>query len=320
MKPKTRNILIGLAASVAVAYFAVGSLCYLIIGNVRGSCGPHKENRPDKIVFNDGWPPIDLTRYTISPYESVRFPSRQAGINIAGYWAEARPGAPAVILVHGLGGCKNAIDVLVPAGMLWRNGFNVLLIDVRDVGDSDSEDGWTSAGNDESLDVLGAWDWLVATKGYAPDRVGLFGVSMGGAASLYAFHDEPRIAAIFLEGTFASLLATVAYQLTGYGLPGFMAQPAAVTFRLVSGENVMARTPIQAISDVGDRPVYIVHSRGDRRISISQSHELAAAALDAGVNVRAWFPERSEHLQTPALYPQEFERRLVRFFRETLGK
>jgi hypothetical protein len=37
------------------------------------------------------------------------------------------------------------------------------------------------------------------------------------------------------------------------------------------------------------------------------------------VNVKAWFPERSEHLQTPALYPEEFERRLVRFFKEALG-
>ncbi len=320
MKHKTRNILIGVAAFLIVAYFAIGLTCYLVIGNVRGSCGKHAVNRPDQILYSDGWPLMDLPAYAISPYETVRFPSRQPGINIAGWWAEAQPGAPAVILVHGLGGCKNAIDVLVPAGMLWRNGFNVLLIDVRDVGDSDPEDGWTSVGNDESLDVLGALDWLVTAKGYAPERVGLFGVSLGGAAALYAFHDEPRIAALFLESTFASLLATVAYQLTNYGLPGFIAQPAAAVFRLVSGEDIMAHTPIEAISTVGNRPVYIVHSRSDRRISISQSHELAAAALAAGVKVQAWFPEQSGHLQTPALYPEEFERRLVGFFREALGQ
>lgn len=318
MKRKTRKIVIGIAVTLVVAYFGIGLAAYLIIGNVQGSCGQHAINRPDKIMFTDGWPPIDLARYAISPYETVRFPSRQSGINIAGWWAETDPAAPAVILVHGLGGCKNAIDVLVPAGMLWRNGFNVLLIDVRDVGDSDPEDGWTSVGNDESLDVLGAWDWLVTTKGYAPERIGLFGVSLGGATSLYAFQDEPRIAALFLEGTFASLLAVVADEMTGYGLPGFMAQPAAAVFRLISHENIMAHTPIAAIRSAGDRPVYIVHSRSDRRISVSQAHELAAAALDAEVDVKAWFPERSEHLQTPALYPEEFEQRLVGFFRETL--
>ena len=319
MKRKTRNILIGVAAFLIVIYFVIGLSGYLVIGNARDWCGNHAVNRPDKIQFDDHWPPMDLAAYAISPYETVRFPSRQPGINIAGFWAEAKPGAPAVILVHGLAGCKNSIDVLVPAGMLWRNGFNVLLIDVRDVGESDPEDGWTSVGNDESLDVLGAWDWLVTTKGYTPERIGLFGVSLGGATSLYAFQDEPRIAALFLEGTFASLLAVVADQMTSYGLPGFMAQPAAAVFRLISKENIMAHTPIAAIRSAGKRPVYIVHSRGDRRVSISQSHELAAAALDAGVNVKAWFPERSGHLQTPAFYPEEFEQRLVGFFRETLG-
>ena len=101
-------------------------------------------------------------------YESVRFPSRQPGINIAGWWVEGKPGAPAVILVHGLGGCKNAIDVLVPAGMLWRNGFSVLMIDLRNIGESDFVDGRSTAGNVEYQDVLGAWDWLVTNKGYQP--------------------------------------------------------------------------------------------------------------------------------------------------------
>src|SRR5512136_355589 len=153
-----------------VLYAGTGYALFAALANVRGSCGQHAVNRPDRILFDDHWPPIDLARYAMRNYETVRFPSRQPGINIAGWWVPGAPGAPAVILVHGLGGCKNAIDVLVPAGMLWRNGFSVLLVDLRDVGDSDSEDGWTSAGNEEYLDVLGAWDWLVTRKGYAPER------------------------------------------------------------------------------------------------------------------------------------------------------
>jgi hypothetical protein len=31
-------------------------------------------------------------------------------------------------------------------------------------------------------------------------------------------------------------------------------------------------------------------------------------------------PENGEHVQTPAVYPQEFERRLAGFFREALGE
>lgn len=304
---------------VAVLYVGTGYAVFAAVANVRGSCGQHAVNRPDRILFDDHWPPIDLARYAMPNYETVRFPSRQPGINIAGWWVPGAPGAPAVILVHGLGGCKNAIDVLVPAGMLWHNGFSVLLVDLRDVGDSDSEDGWTSAGNEEYLDVLGAWDWLVTRKGYAPERIGLFGVSLGGATALYAFSEEPRVAALFLESTYAHLMETLADDLSEDGLPPLLAHPAAVIGSLVSKENLLGHDPVSAIRMAGNRPVYIVHSRTDRRVSIRQSEELAAAARAAGVNVSTWFPEKSQHLQTPAVYPEEFEQRLVGFFREALG-
>jgi len=303
-----------------VLFTGSGLALFVGIANVRGSCGRHVVNRPDRILYTDGWPPIDFSRYAMPNYETVRFPSRQPGIDIAGWWAPGAPNAPAVILVHGLGGCKNAVDVLVPAGMLWRNGFSVLMIDVRDVGDSDTEDGWTSAGNEEYLDVLGAWDWLVTAKGLAPKHIGLYGGSMGGATALYAFSHEPRVAALFLHSTFAGLLAAFADILTSYGLPGFLGYPTAVMGRLVSGKDLLEHTPAEAIKHAGDRPIYIVHSRSDRRISIRQSQELANAARAAGANVTTWFPENGLHLQTPAVYPEEFEQRLVGFFRESLGR
>jgi uncharacterized protein len=309
-----------IALLVLVVLFAGSGLALFVgVADARRSCGPHAVNHPDRILFTDNWPSIDLSRYAMPYYETVRFPSRQPGIDIAGWWVPGDPGAPAVILVHGLGGCKNAIDVLVPAGMLARNGFSVLMIDLRDIGDSGTEDGWISAGNEEYLDVLGAWDWLITEKGLAPERIGLYGGSMGGATALYAFSHEPRVAALFLHSTFSSLLAAFADILTGSGLPGFLGYPTAAMGRLVSGEDLLEHRPAEEIKKVGDRPIYIVHSRSDRRISIRQSQELAGAARATGVNVTTWFPENGLHLQTPAVYPEEFEQRLVGFFRGALG-
>jgi dipeptidyl aminopeptidase/acylaminoacyl peptidase len=311
-----------LIASLALAVVLAGSGVALFggVGNARRSCAPHKANRPDRILFDAGWAAIDLSRYAMPDYETVRFPSREPGIAIAGWWVPGAPDAPSVILVHGFGGCKNAADVLVPAGMLWRNGLSVLMIDLRDFGDSDIENGWTSAGNDEYLDVLGAWDWLIAEKGFTPEKVGVYGGSMGGLAALYAFSHEPRIAALFLQSTFGDLVATFADILSSYGMPGSLASPIVAIGHLVTGEDVLEHTPADAIRQAGTRPVYIVHSRGDRRISFRQSEELADAAQAAGVNVTAWFPENGDHLQTPAAYPEEFERRMVGFFRENLGE
>lgn len=302
------------------AYAGMGCVIYNELADVEGSCDEHLANRPDLFELHPEWPSLDVSPYFMAEYEVVRFPSRQEGISIAGWWIDNDPDAPAVILVDGLGGCKNSIAVLVPAGMLWHNGFNVLMIDLRDTGDSDYEDGRSAIGNEEYQDVLGAWDWLVEVKGFAPERVGLFANSLGGATALYAFSEEPRVAAIFLQSTFGNLQQIIAEELRRNGYPAFLAPGAIVMGRVISGDNLVAHNPISAIKKAGTRPVYVVHSRADTRIAVEQSEQLVAAAREAGVNVTTWFPEQSEHVQTPAVYPQEFEQRMTDFFQGALGR
>jgi fermentation-respiration switch protein FrsA (DUF1100 family) len=330
---KTRNkVLIGIAIALVVllvvAYFGMGYVIYDKLGNVKGSCNEHLANRPDNFALHPEWPAgFDLTPYFMTGYETMKFPSRDPGIEVAGWWNPAKSADPnaestasTVILVDGLGGCKNSIAVLVPAGMLWRNGFNVLLIDLRDTGDSTFQDGRSTIGNQEHRDVLGAWDWLVNEKGFDPKRIGLFANSLGGANANYAFSAEPRIAAIFLQSTFGDLQQIVAAELARNGFPTLLSFPTLVMGSVVTGENLFARSPVETIRQAAGRPVYIVHTRADTRIDINQSEQLAAAAQAAGANVTTWFPENGEHVQTPAAYPQEFEQRLVGFFNETLGK
>jgi uncharacterized protein len=318
------KVLIGIGSAVVVllvvAYFGMGYVIYDKLGNVKGSCDEHLANRPDNFALHPDWPAgFDVTKYYMSPYETVKFPSRDPGIEVAGYWMPTDPAAPAVILVDGLGGCKNSIAVLTPAGMLWRNGFNVLLIDLRDTGDSTFQDGRSTIGNQEHRDVLGAWDWLVKEKGFDPKRIGLFANSLGGANANYAFAAEARIAALFLQSTFGNLRQVIAAELKRNGYPTFLAPGALAAGSVVTGANLFARNPVTEIREAAGRPVLIVHSRADTRIDINQSEQLAAAAQAAGAKVTTWFPENGEHVQTPAVYPEEFERRLVGFFRQALG-
>jgi dipeptidyl aminopeptidase/acylaminoacyl peptidase len=310
-----------LAGAAAAAYFGIGYVVYRRMATVRGDCDEHLANSPDHFVDigSEEWPPLDFSPYYMARYETVRFPSRQAGLNISGWCVEGDPGAPAVIFVHGKYGCKRAQDVLLPAGMLARNGFHVLMIDLRDVGDSDPDDGRASIGNDEYLDVLGAFDWLVQQRGFAPSRVGLFANSMGGAAALYAFGEEPKVPALFLQSTFGNLRQVMREELRRNALPALLAPAAIIMGRAIDGVDLLARDPISAMGEARGRPVYIVHSRNDPRIDVNQSEQLAAAARAAGARVTVWFPEKGNHVQTPAWYPEEFERRMVGFFRDSLG-
>ena len=53
------------------------------------------------------------------------------------------------MVTHGLSSCKCEGAILVAAGMLHRAGFNVLLYDLRNHGQSDSDGGRTAMGNKE---------------------------------------------------------------------------------------------------------------------------------------------------------------------------
>ena len=128
------------------------------------------------------------------------------------------------------------------------------------------------------------------------------------------------MAALFLQSTFGNLQQVIAVELARNGYPTFLAPAALAMGSVVTGENLFARSPVETIQKAAGRPVYIVHTRADTRIDIGQSEQLAAAAQAAGANVTTWFPEKGEHVQTPAVYPQEFEQLLVAFFQETLGE
>ena len=112
------------------------------------------------------------------------------------------PDAAAVILVPGRGSCRHDPVLLLPAGMLHRNGFAVLLIDPRDRATRRSSTGATRGGTQEYPDVLGAWDWLRA-RGLPADRIGLLGESNGASTVVIAAGEEPGIAATWEDSGYS---------------------------------------------------------------------------------------------------------------------
>jgi pimeloyl-ACP methyl ester carboxylesterase len=316
------KVLIGIAIVLFVlaiaGYLFAGNMIYSKLSNVAGTCDQWMANRPDNYTLHEDWPAFDVTPYFMSGWEEVRFPSRDPGIEIAGYWIERTPGGPTVIYTHGMGGCKGALEVLIPAGMLARNGINVLLIDLRDVGESTYEDGRSAIGNEEYQDVLGAFDWLIGEKGYAPEKVGLAANSLGGPSAVYAFSEEPRIPALFVMATFGNLRDILDAELKRSGYPTFLTPAAILAGRLFGGDNLVAHTPTSAMEKAAGRSVYVVHSRADKRIDYHQGEQLAEAARAGGADVELWLVDGAGHVQIPAVYPEEFEQRIVGFFQEAL--
>lgn len=329
---RTRKIVAGLAAVVAtvsvVGYGVASATVYDTLTKVTGDCPPAWEsNDPTsfELLAFEGGPVPGHEDFGTKPYampepEAVTIPSRDAGIEVSGWYIRAAaPDAPVVVVVHGVTACKRDHAVLLPAGMLHRNGFSVLLIDLRDHGDSTFEDGRYAGGTEEYRDVLGAWDWLQSSRGVPAERIGLVGVSLGAATVLIAMGHEPGIAATWEDSSYADLPSIIRDELTRAGYPTFLETGAVLAARILGGDDLTSFSPRDGVDLLDGRPIHIAHGDLDERIAVRYGHQLVDAAEAAGSTPDTWFVAGSGHTQAMVDQPGEYERRLVEFFETTLG-
>lgn len=159
-----------------------------------------------------------------------------------------------VLLCHGNAGTIS--DRTLKASLLHRLGLSVLLFDYRGYGKSlgsPSEKGTYQ-------DAEAAWRWLAA-KGFAPERVVLYGESLGnGVAVETALRHAPR--ALILESAFTSIadMGKVVYP----WLP----------------VKLIARTRYDNLAKIPSvrAPVLVMHSREDGVVPFSMGRALFAAA------------------------------------------
>jgi pimeloyl-ACP methyl ester carboxylesterase len=103
---------------------------------------------------------------------------------------------PVIILVHGWS--RNVERILPYIGMLHKK-FNLLAFDSRSHGSSD-EDTYSSMPR-FAEDILSAVEFVRSHKPHC--KIGVLGLSMGGAASIYASSKDDRIKAVVTVGAFA---------------------------------------------------------------------------------------------------------------------
>ncbi len=108
--------------------------------------------------------PIDATPAAFGVrYSDVSFPTRGGGLTLRGWWMPASASKGVVIFVHGGNGNRRDVYAggLEMEAFLVRQGYSVLAFDQRNHGRSDaSADGQITLGIEESIDVLGAVDYV----------------------------------------------------------------------------------------------------------------------------------------------------------------
>ncbi len=321
---RRRALLAALILLPLVAYVGASAVVWDKLTSVPDQCGGRwATNTPEAFEVPDAYV-LDTRPWAMPKPIEVRLPSRDPGIEIAAWWLpasthESAAPAPAVIVVHGFTACRRDHAVLLPAGMLHRNGFSVLLIDLRDHGDSTREDGRFAGGTDEYRDVLGAWDWLRSEQGIAPASIGLVGISLGAATVLLAAGREPGVAAVWEDSSYADLGTAIDAELTRERYPTFLAFGGVLAARLISGDDLVSYGPLDAVGMLDGRPLSITHGTDDTRLSVDYGHRIEAAARAEGGAVETWYVDGAEHTEAMVTHAAEYERRLVGFFARSLA-
>lgn len=172
--------------------------------------------------------------------------------------------APAVLHAHGNAG--NMGDHLATCEWLPRIGVHVLMFDYRGYGKSD--DGRLLRANLID-DTHAALDYLLTREDVDPERVGLFGWSLGGVIGLAVAAEREEIDAVLAAASFSSWK-----RVAGDFVP-------VLGQLLIPGE-FNAEDSVLAL---GTRPLLLVHGTADGIVRSYHSERLKDAAAGASVPV-----------------------------------
>ncbi len=238
------------------------------------------------------------------PYEEVRFLSAD-GLSLSGWYIPSQNGA-AVIFCHGWNGNRNL--GLGRAVGLARHGYGALLFDFRAHGQSEGR--VCSLGPAEVDDLLGAIEYLKTRSDIDAGRIGVLGLSMGGAVAILTAARSQDLRAIVVEGPYASQVSRprprrvsdVPDFLMGYLCKKFIEWKAGISYS--------AARPVDKVGAISPRPVLFIYGT-----DIEGGRQLYEAARQPK---ELWHIPEAPHLGGFAARPEEYAAKILTFYDQAL--
>lgn len=264
------------------------------------------------------FPFLEIEKWRFDNYREVTFPSRSSNIKIHAWYTEIDKRRPVIILTHGIRpACKSNHEILLASAMLIQSGFNVVNIDLQNHGQSSKVSQFIKYGQQEYLDILGAYDWLIG-QGYADSQIGLMGMSLGAVTSAIAFSEEPNIKAVWLDSPYSDFNTMFCYELKSKNLPCFFKYGVRIIAKIFLGTSPDTIKTTAAISTENERHIFLTHGKKDQRIPFIHAEKFTSTAQDKNVEIETWFIDDTEHLEAILKYPYLYRKNLKEFFNESL--
>jgi uncharacterized protein len=244
-------------------------------------------------------------------YEKVGLLSTD-GIRLKAWWVPVEGSGRSAVLVHGWGGHRSDEHVLKTAPVYLREGYSVLIIDLRAQGESGG--GRRTLGYREVRDVGGALLWLKG-RGYGPEKTVLHGWSMGGTTVVRAAPGT-GVAAVVEEAGYADLPLLLEKAIPRIaGLPRLFVPGILLAGRLWPDFDAWDVRPEREAAKLSKEgvPLFIIHSSEDGLIPVEHAEKLAAAHPEATV----WILSDRDHVE--AFAHPEYEERLRSFLKTAVA-
>jgi len=235
-------------------------------------------------------------------YQSVTFDS--ADQQLHGWFFPAR--GPAVgTVVHAHGNAGNVSAHFPYIAWMPASGWNVLCFDYRGYGRS----GGRPSRRGTVEDTLAAIRYARSRPDVNPERIVLFGQSLGGAVALVAASERRGVRALAVEGAFATYRQAAQYVCAQSWA---LALTAGTLSRLLISAGC---EPIDHVAHLAPTPVFFIAGKDDSICDYRQTLELHAAAAEPK---RLWVIEGGRHAGAMLETDGEGPRRLDEFFRQAL--
>ncbi len=251
-------------------------------------------------------------------FEAVSFTTSD-GLTLRGWLIPAPDSTRAVIICSGHNGSMDA-DVIA-AAWLHAAGFCVLMFDWR--GHGRSEGSHASMGALERLDLLAA---VAFARSRGATRIGVLGLSMGGAVALSTTAGCPDIHAVCSDGGFARVTSAVSNGLRERGLPdplpALFGPLIVLTAGLRLGIDLRQADPIRWVDGIAPRPALFIHGERDPFAPIAEIGAMFARVQrshsETGAGSELWRVPEAGHRDIHLLRAEEYHRRVVGFFNRAL--
>jgi uncharacterized protein len=247
--------------------------------------------------------PSDLTG------SSVQFPSA-SGATIHGWFIPGKKGVGAIVLMHGVR--ANRLSMLARARFLADAGYSVLLFDFQAHGESSGRH--ITFGHLESMDAFAAVSFL---RSQAPDeKIGLIGISMGGAAALLA-SPPLDVNAMVLEMVYPTINQAISNRLTMRLGSWASSLVPLLSWQLQPRLGIDAEDlrPMDHVGKISSPKLFIAGSE-DQHTTIGESRLM----FDAAREPKELWMVNGKHVDLYPIDKKEYEHHVLGFFGKYLRK